>query len=819
MKRLILASVLVWCFGVGGAETPRVFAHYMTCFSAASDYYAREIALAKSYGIDGFALNCGEWKDFRNPSKVTDSRYVGNADRIFAAAQKLGGFYCFMSPDFAGPMIADYTKENVTDMYRRYYDHPNILRHKGAAVMSGYAGTPEKYREPAEILRGEGRNILVIPQCSIEYYPMVRSPEIARRMFDRNAQLDGLGYFTCDATVGDLIAANRSIRREAQFRNKLTLAGVCPAYNSPNCRDFRGMRGYAAMWQALIADQPEFVEIITWNDYQEDSNLMPYRWNGSPKISGADKEHFNRDEAFLDVTSYYANWFKTGVAPEIEQDRVYVVARTRTRDVTRCWDHRTKAWNDVRFGKYPYDQHHDDVQDLFYVRTMLTAPAQLTVKLGGREYTYDAPKGVMDFDIPFAPGLPEVALARGGKNLLDLVHTRSVVAKDELNATNSFRGAHLPFRSWTMGAAVGKSVLTLDGAKSRWELPKAIVGKTYFFTVRFKNSTRAVDARLTLRMETPEMKFGNNPIYFPVWLPFTDGAEKKTGFLLTIPEGVTALALGAEDDGGLLQDRPAEVMSIDLVPLVHFKANKKAPPQMIQIPGGEFRQGGLFNHRVKEFLLARTEVTNAEFEEFMPKHRDRRDGFSWRDSDPVIYVSWFDAAKYCNWLSRKEGLAPAIDEKTWSLVPGANGYRLPTEAEWEYAASGRGEGRTYPWGHEPPTRARANVASSPLGAEPFLRAPYGEGVLPVGSCPEGASRDGVLDLAGNVSEWVFDTYLDYEAGDKVDFVQTKTSPHRTIRGGSFGYYNLKNTSQSREFNSPSYPGYIYIGFRLARSAD
>jgi formylglycine-generating enzyme required for sulfatase activity len=95
------------------------------------------------------------------------------------------------------------------------------------------------------------------------------------------------------------------------------------------------------------------------------------------------------------------------------------------------------------------------------------------------------------------------------------------------------------------------------------------------------------------------------------------------------------------------------------------------------------------------------------------------------------------------------------------------------------------------------------------------RAEAAGGTAVVGSFPAGASRDGVMDLAGNVSEWVSDWYNRYDKDPVTDPYGDEPSNHRSIRGGSWGYYGFGQRASDREFNNPKYPGYIYIGFRVA----
>jgi formylglycine-generating enzyme required for sulfatase activity len=92
-----------------------------------------------------------------------------------------------------------------------------------------------------------------------------------------------------------------------------------------------------------------------------------------------------------------------------------------------------------------------------------------------------------------------------------------------------------------------------------------------------------------------------------------------------------------------------------------------------------------------------------------------------------------------------------------------------------------------------------------------------QGVVVVGSYPAGASRDGVMDLAGNVGEWCTDWYDYYPQGAQTDPCQAKPGNFRVIRGGSWSWYGFSQRAADREFNSQNYPGHAYYGFRVAVS--
>ncbi|MFA6959204.1 MAG: endo-1,3-alpha-glucanase family glycosylhydrolase [Opitutaceae bacterium] len=848
-KPLALSLMLGTALNAIASDTPKVFAHYMTCFSATPDYYTREIELARRYGIDGFALNCGEWKTQLPDGKIQDSAYVQSADRIYQAAKNNGAeFKLFFSPDFAGKAISEHTELNLGDMVNRYYDHPNQFRHAGKSFLSGYSGRLDQYAGPLAKMRAAGREVVLVPAASSgKPYAMTWSFERALNLLPEGGPLDGLFRFTCDGSVSELVDANAIGRRATLYRNKLYMAGVCPAYNSPNLRDFSGMQGYIAMWEGLIRDGADLVEIVTWNDYNEDSILMPYRWRPSGKPQPTDKRYYNRDESYLDVTAYYSNWFKNHVRPAITQDKIYFAYRNRSRDIHQVWDEKEQKWADIRFTKYPYDQLHDDVRDLVYVTAFLTSPAKLEITQGDRVERFPLSAGVVYAETTLRPGFtPQFRLIRDRDVLIDVSGRKEIVSADTATRENSAKGMHLAHRIWMSGAVAGQPKHTFalndtimkPGAAPMLIETKSLGATPQNFRLTYRN-TGSSETRFTLYANGAPGAEGDFPNYFPLTLPPTGDAFRTISFLWSTWDQTTRFTIRSDSsndpkltDNDFNDFGEATLRQLELIPvqIAHsFPLPKPKHPELAAIPGGEFTMGGPGGEpderpsrhvQVSPFAIGKYEVTNEELERFLPEHRAQRDGFSWRDREPAIYVSWTQSVRYCNNLSRENGLTPAYNEKTWELVENADGFRLPTEAEWEYVASGRGEGRTYPWGNDAPTPDRGNfLHTASLNRSPERTASTGGGVQVVGDYPTGTSRDGVMDLAGNVSEWCTDTYRDYPAGDVTNPVGNLPSPHRAIRGGSWGYYNHSQRVSDREFNNAGYGGYIYIGFRVALNAE
>ena len=187
------------------------------------------------------------------------------------------------------------------------------------------------------------------------------------------------------------------------------------------------------------------------------------------------------------------------------------------------------------------------------------------------------------------------------------------------------------------------------------------------------------------------------------------------------------------------------------------------------------------------------------------------------DNLPVEQVTWYDAIEFCNKLSEKEGLqkvytitgrTPAtgypISNATVTMNNNANGYRFPTEAEWEFAANGGGNVRS----------TTAYSGSNSVDAVAWYSENSGKKTHPVGT--KAPSNLGLYDMSGNVWEWCWDWYGSYSNGAQTDPRGVSSGVGRVLRGGGWGNSAQHVRSASR-FNGTPSNRYSGIGFRVVRS--
>jgi formylglycine-generating enzyme required for sulfatase activity len=241
---------------------------------------------------------------------------------------------------------------------------------------------------------------------------------------------------------------------------------------------------------------------------------------------------------------------------------------------------------------------------------------------------------------------------------------------------------------------------------------------------------------------------------------------------------------------------------------------------MVAIPGGWFEMGSGFEgqtdepvHRVyvSPFYMDQSVVTQEHFEKVL-----RRNPSRWKDrKGPVEQIRWKDAAEYCNARSRLEGLTPCYDPATWRCDFSANGYRLPTEAEWEYGCRA-GTRTEYFFGNSP-----GRLGQYAWFKENCTRCPQ-----PVGS--REPNPWGLYDMYGNVWQWCNDFYKEdyYLAGPEKDPRGPETGQTRVLRGGCWNSRASACRSAYRNSEDPGYTDVCFgrdvsgqVGFRCARKAE
>jgi len=332
----------------------------------------------------------------------------------------------------------------------------------------------------------------------------------------------------------------------------------------------------------------------------------------------------------------------------------------------------------------------------------------------------------------------------------------------------------------------------------------------------------------------------------------SDWSATKTAWHVFLATGTKTIRLEIQDTEGVRDDTTCSVVvtaadlhSPDTV-LVYFGSFVMG--DSVAYCGEDQRAVTLMN----DFYIGRYEVTNQEYRDALQwaynrglvtatssSVRDAMDGSTeelldldggdcdivfcegvftvepGREEYPVVEVSWYGAAAYCDWLSIEEGLLTAYVHFTWECNGGnpygAAGYRLPTDAEWEYAAQFDDE-RIYPWGDEAPDCSRANFIHN--GQECV------GGTSIVGSYPAAPAELGLHDMAGNVWEWCDDRWVcDLGTDPVIDPTGPGNDSHRVVRGGSWDENQAAALRcATRPYNEPSATTGAY-GFRIARTAE
>jgi glucan endo-1,3-alpha-glucosidase len=387
-----------------------VFAHYMVCYP---DYgeslkgYKRDIQDAQAAGIDGFALNMGAYDNVQK-------YYKTRVGLLFRAAEQLGtGFKLFFSVDFSG-------ESNVVQMVEDFGNRPAMFRYQGKIVLSSYGkndvpsvGWPGMDWTNAILgkLKTNGFPVFFIPYFFADH-ELPNYTDATNLLTKYGDILDGLFLWGAAGLPSELATCNSNYTRAVHAAGKPFMASISPHYwgNAQKTIGRRyyetdGGEGLLLQWQSIIANQPDWVEICTWNDFNESTYISPIEDPGA-HFSGIQVPRRYSHKGYLEFSKRYIQWYKSGTDPGCTNDALFCFYRIHPKDLV------ASNTNDVpvtwRFG---------DLSDSVCLSAFLLAPAQLESSSGGQLRTNTLAAGLQQIRIPFAPGPQVFTLRRAGKQL------------------------------------------------------------------------------------------------------------------------------------------------------------------------------------------------------------------------------------------------------------------------------------------------------------------------------------------------------------------------------------------------------------------
>ena len=411
------ANSLVYCLSAwllfvtatpASASTPHyVFAHYMVCYSdygATIQGYEHDIRDAQAAGIDGFALDEGDYDD------PTQPYYNTNTALMYAAAEQLGtGFKLFFSVDMSNTNA-------IVDMISTYAPRTNTFRYQGKVVVSTFEqndlGWTSNVFQP---LQNQGVPVFFVPFLIPNPPTELPGYQAGINLLNTYSNVvNGLFLYGAAGLPAQLVQCNSNYDQAVHSVGKIYMAGMSPHYwgnvqisLGRRYYEYDGGEGTALQWNSIIATQPDWVEIVTWNDFNESSYISP--------ISHPEQYQAQLDvplryshAGFLELTKRYIAWYKTGVAPT-NQDALFYFYRIHPMNLV------ASDTNDV-----PVTSRGGDIADVIYNTVILVAPAQLNVVSSTNSATYSLSAGLQQVRTPFAPGTQTFTITRNGNQVLSV---------------------------------------------------------------------------------------------------------------------------------------------------------------------------------------------------------------------------------------------------------------------------------------------------------------------------------------------------------------------------------------------------------------
>ncbi|WP_160115009.1 glycoside hydrolase family 71 protein [Bryocella elongata] len=444
-----------------------VFAHYMLTnqdyqgddgTAAAQELkissYEREIKEAQAAGIDGFALNAGGW--------LHESYYIRYAAQMFEAAARLHSSFHLM---FSADMCCGNAAADIEDMMRRFAGNPRYaevyFRYRGAFVLTTFSGeklgpsfwqqvrndlangtNPSTSLEPTALKEVAGPP--GAPRLPIFFVPaffwggeLPHEDDIGKNLNTWSQVIDGAFYWGIAGLPGsggemDQLLSNDAYAHALHSTGKLYMAPVAPAFWGSNANryyEYNGYEGMRSMWKsAAEVTKPDWVEIITWNDFIEGTYVSPIddpnRYPNASFLNASGipvgtQDYFPTHSGMTALLPWFIRWYKTGTEPPVTRDIVAIAYRS-----TLAADSATPSVAH-RYG---------GVSATLYITVNSTGPAELIVTMRGTRRSFAVPAGSHDYRVPLLPGPPPVVeLERGNVQVCKVRGGSSVVGAAAFN--------------------------------------------------------------------------------------------------------------------------------------------------------------------------------------------------------------------------------------------------------------------------------------------------------------------------------------------------------------------------------------------------
>ncbi|WP_295676437.1 endo-1,3-alpha-glucanase family glycosylhydrolase, partial [uncultured Mucilaginibacter sp.] len=316
----------------------------------------------------------------------------------------------------------------IVDVIKQYYNNKNYFRYHGEFFLSAWdpQGSAEQWRSNVLLpLKNSGYPIYFVPYFAPNRKEMPTNDEDVSSFDQWKKTINGYFHF---GTTGfpsyskgntSILKTGEEIARACHQNGLTYMADVTPlvfqSKKIPNGRapryfDYPGGEGLIAQWNSIINIQkPEWVELVTWNDWDESTyfspmlNIEKYSIHVRHQESGFYKSH----AGYAALNKYYIDWYKSGRQPAIQNDRVFYFYRTHPNNAVAPNDSIGKSL--IKNG---------DIKDNLYITVMLTAPADLVVETGGTEKVFHVKQGISNIQVPFKPGAQQFKLTRNGNVIM-----------------------------------------------------------------------------------------------------------------------------------------------------------------------------------------------------------------------------------------------------------------------------------------------------------------------------------------------------------------------------------------------------------------